>query len=69
MVGAKPVFVDITKELQIDINKCQELITEYTKAIMPVHIYGFTANMDDVTSFSRKNKLFIIEDGSTSIRY
>ena len=39
MVGAKPVFVDITKELQIDINKCQELITEYTKAIMPVHIY------------------------------
>ena len=67
MVGAKPVFVDITKELQIDINKCQELITKNTKAIMPVHIYGFTSNMDDVLAFSKKNKLLIIEDAAQAL--
>ena len=67
MVGAKPVFVDITKELQIDINKCQELITKRTKAIMPVHIYGFTSNMDEVLSFSKKNKLLIIEDAAQAL--
>lgn len=67
MVGAKPVFADINAELQIDINKCQSLVTQKTKAIMPVHIYGFTANMDDVIQFSNKNKLLIIEDAAQAL--
>ena len=40
MVGAKPIFVDINKDtLHIDLDKCTNLITDNTKAIMPVHIY------------------------------
>jgi len=67
MVGATPVFVDITDELQINILECERVLSPKTKAIMPVHIYGFTSNMDEVMSFSYKNNLLVIEDAAQAL--
>ena len=67
MVGATPIFCDIGPDLQIDINSCEKLITEKTKAIMPVHIYGMACDMDKVCNFAKKNNLLIIEDAAQAV--
>jgi perosamine synthetase len=67
MCGAIPRFCDITDDLQIDINDCERLITEKTKAIMPVHVYGIASNMDKVCEFAKKHNLKIIEDAAQGI--
>ena len=61
--GAKPVFVDVGNEdYLIDVNKIEQKITSKTKAIIPVHLYGQSADMDRIISISRKYKIHIIED-------
>lgn len=60
--GAKPVFVDCTDNLLIDIDKIEEKITPKTKAIMPVHIYGRIVNMDRIMEIAKKYNLRVIED-------
>lgn len=63
MAGAIPVFADI--ELQsrcIDPNKIQRLITNKTKAIIPVHIYGQPAKIEEILPIARKNGLKVLED-------
>ena len=61
--GAKPVFVDIEPDYYtIDANKIEEKITAKTKAIIPVHLYGQSANMDKIKLICEKNNLFLIED-------
>lgn len=60
--GAKPVFVDCREDLLIDPEKIEEKITERTKAIMPVHIYGRVCDMDWITEIAKKHNLRIIED-------
>jgi len=68
MVGAKPIFVDIDRDtLHIDLDKCKDLITDNTKAIMPVHIYGTAVDMDSVMSFAKNHKLKVIEDAAQAI--
>lgn len=68
MCGAKPVFVDINKDdLQINIEDCNRVLTNNTKAIMPVHIFGLSANMDEVMDFANKNNLKVIEDAAQAI--
>ena len=63
--GAKPVFVDIDEDnLNIDVEKIEDAITEKTKAIMPVHIYGQAADMDPVVKLAKKHNLGIIEDAA-----
>ena len=48
-VGATPVFVDVNRDTFVmDANKVEELITEKTKAIMPIHIYGYPVDMDKI---------------------
>ena len=66
-LGAKPVFVDICDDLQIDIEDCARVLTENTKAIMPVHLFGFAANMDNVRGFAKKHDLSIIEDSAQGL--
>ncbi len=62
-VGAKPVFVDIEPETyNMDSEKIEEKITEQTKAIMPVHLYGHPCEMKHVISIAKKHKLSIVED-------
>lgn len=66
--GAKPVFVDIDPvTFNIDPTLIEEKITEKTKAIIPVHLYGQTADMDPIIEIARKYNLYIIEDAAQAI--
>jgi len=61
--GAKPVFVDCEPHSwQIDPMDVRNKITTKTKAIMPVHIYGHPANMDELRAIANEHNLLIIED-------
>lgn len=62
-LGAVPVFADINKEsYNIDPNLIEAKITEKTKAIIPVHLYGQAADMDPIVKLAKKYNLSIIED-------
>src|SRR2546425_3344433 len=62
-VGAKPVFVDVDKDtLTIDPYDLKEKITERTRAILPVHLFGHPAYMDEITEIAERHSLEIIED-------
>ena len=68
VVGAIPVFVDVKLEdFNIDENKIEEAITSKTKAIMPVHIFGTSVNMDRINEIAKKNNLYVIEDACQAI--
>lgn len=68
MTGATPIFCDINEDdLQINIEDCHKLVSRKTKAIMPVHLYGFAANMDDVMGFAKKYNLLVIEDAAQAL--
>jgi len=63
--GAKAVFVDSDLQTwQIDPAKIEAKITNRTKAIMPVHLYGQPCEMDTILSIAKKNNLFIVEDSA-----
>ncbi|PWB39048.1 MAG: erythromycin biosynthesis sensory transduction protein eryC1 [Parcubacteria group bacterium] len=63
LLGAIPVFVDIDEQTNnIDVSKIEAKITPKTKAIIPVHLYGQTADMDPIMSLAEKNHLLVIED-------
>ncbi len=65
--GAEPVFVDIDKDtFNIDVNKVEQAITEKTKAILPVHLYGNPCNLDKLTEICNKHNLIMIEDCAQS---
>ncbi len=62
-VGAKPVFVEPElATFNIDVARIEEAITERTKAIMPVHLYGQACDMDTIMDIAGKYKLFVVED-------
>ena len=68
VVGAKPVFVDVSlDDFNIDVNKIEKAITERTKAIMPVHIFGTPADMDKINEIAKKHNLYVIEDACQAI--
>lgn len=65
--GAVPVFVDIDPEtFNINPGAIEEKITNKTKAIMPVHLYGLPAHMPEIIKIAKKHNLFIIEDACQS---
>lgn len=67
-VGATPVFVDVDKEtFNIDVTKIEEKITSKTKAIMPVHIFGQAADMDEINEIAKKHNLYVIEDACQAV--
>jgi perosamine synthetase len=67
-VGAVPVFVDvIPSSFSIDIAAAQVKLTEKTKAIIPVHLYGNAASMVEILEFATKNSLKVIEDAAEAI--
>lgn len=68
LVGATPVFVDVEKKTyNIDPLKIEEKITEKTKAIMPVHIFGQAAKMDEIMVIAEKYNLKVIEDAAQAV--
>ena len=67
--GATPVFVDIDPaSFTIDVTQIEEAITERTKAILPVHLYGQPADMDPLLDIARKHGLTVIEDAAQAHR-
>jgi len=65
-VGAIPKLVDIKDNYLIDTSKIEREISKKTKAIIPVHLYGQTCDMDKIIKISKKHKLKIIEDCAQS---
>jgi len=64
-LGAKPVLVDIEPETwNMDVSQIEAKITDKTKAIMPVHIYGHPVDMDPVMELAEKYNLKVIEDAA-----
>jgi len=67
LLGAKPVFVDVDEETaNIDVSKIEAAITPRTRAILPVSLYGQTADMDEINEIGRKHGLPVIEDAAQS---
>ena len=63
--GGKPVFVDVDeKTFNIDPEDVKRKITANTKAIMPVHLYGQTANMDEIMEIAEEHDVYVIEDAA-----
>lgn len=60
--GATPVFVDADEHMEIDADQIESKITEKTKAILPVHLYGQSSRMDKIEEIARKHGLKLIED-------
>ena len=64
-LGAKPILVDIDPQTwTMDVSQIESKITEHTKAIMPVHIYGHPVRMDKIIELSKKYNLLVIEDAA-----
>ncbi|MDC0469389.1 DegT/DnrJ/EryC1/StrS family aminotransferase, partial [Candidatus Pelagibacter sp.] len=64
--GAIPKLVDVGEDYLIDCSKIEHAITKKTKAIIPVHLYGQSCDMDKIIKISKKYKLKIIEDCAQS---
>ncbi|MCE5315546.1 MAG: DegT/DnrJ/EryC1/StrS family aminotransferase [Armatimonadota bacterium] len=68
IVGAKPVYADIDpKTFNLDPAKVEEKITDKTKAILPVHLYGQCADVDEFAKIAEKHNLKLIYDGAQAI--
>ena len=66
--GAKPIFVDIRPDtMNIDETKIEDVITERTKAIVPVHYAGVACEMDTIMDIAARHHLMVIEDAAQGI--
>ncbi len=66
-LGAKPVFVDVLPDQNINPELIEKKITKKTKAIMPVHLTGRVCDMDKILNISKKYSIPIVEDAAQSI--
>jgi dTDP-4-amino-4,6-dideoxygalactose transaminase len=67
LTGAKPVFVDVREDYNINPGLIQEAITPATKAILPVHLTGRPADMDPVLDIAERHGLFVVEDCAQAV--
>lgn len=67
MVGAQARLVDVGDDYNMSPDKLEEVITDKTKALIPVHLTGMPANMDAINSIARKYNLFVVEDSAQAI--
>jgi len=65
-VGLKPVMADISDDFNINPKEIEKLITKKTKAILPVHLYGHSCQMDKIMKIAKKYKLTVVEDCAQS---
>lgn len=68
LVGAKPVFVDVRDDYNLDPEQLGSVLTHKTKAILPVHLTGRPADLFPILSFAKKHNLFVIEDCAQAIQ-
>ncbi|WP_061810753.1 DegT/DnrJ/EryC1/StrS family aminotransferase [Rossellomorea vietnamensis] len=67
-VGAKPVFVDIEEEtFNMDPEEISKKVTNKTKAIIVVHLFGLSAKMDEIMKIAKENDLYVIEDACQAL--
>ena len=68
LLGLTPVLVDVDSEsFNINLNSLERAITKKTKVIIPVHLFGQVANMDEIMKIAKKYNLFVIEDTAQAI--
>ncbi|HEX3722418.1 MAG TPA: DegT/DnrJ/EryC1/StrS family aminotransferase [Nitrolancea sp.] len=66
-VGATPVLVDVDPEtFTLDLEKLEHAITSKTRAIMPVHLFGHSEDMDPIMEMAKRHNLFVVEDACQS---
>jgi len=64
---AKPIFVDIEDQtFNIDPSLIEKAVTKKTKAILPVHLYGYPCNMEEIMRIAKRHNLILIEDAAQS---
>jgi dTDP-4-amino-4,6-dideoxygalactose transaminase len=66
-VGATPILVDVAGDFNIDADKIEEAISPKTRAIIPVHLNGYMANMPRIMEIAKKYGLSVIEDACQSL--
>jgi dTDP-4-amino-4,6-dideoxygalactose transaminase len=66
-VGAKPVFVDVKKDYNMDPVALRKSMTSKTKAVIPVHLYGYPADMDEIKEIARSRSVAVMEDAAESV--
>ena len=68
LLGLKPVVVDIDpKTFNINPSLIKDKISDKTKAIIPVHLFGQTCNMEEILEIANKHNLFVIEDNAQAL--
>ncbi len=65
-VGAKPVFVDVGEDFNLDVSQIEKKITKNTKCILPVHLFGRCCDMNKINQLAKKYNLSVIEDSAQS---
>jgi dTDP-4-amino-4,6-dideoxygalactose transaminase len=66
-VGARPVLVDVGRDFNIDVKQIEKAVTPDTRAIMPVHLNGYMADMAGVMEIAEKHNLTVVEDACQSL--
>ncbi len=67
-VGAKPIFIDVDLEnYLLDLTLLEKALTPSTKAVLPVHLFGYPVNMDQVLAFAKEHNLRVIEDCAQAV--
>lgn len=68
LLGLSPILVDVDSQtFNIEIEAASHLITSRTKAIVPVHLYGQCANMEQIMKFAESHNLYVVEDTAQAI--
>ncbi len=68
LLGLKPVFVDVfSGTFNINYREIEKVISSKTKAIIPIHLFGQSSNMEEILKIAEKHKLFVIEDACQSL--
>jgi len=68
LLGLKPIMVDVDENtFDIELKGIEKYLTQNTKAIVPVHLYGQSADMEKILEFAKKHNLFVIEDNAQAI--
>jgi dTDP-4-amino-4,6-dideoxygalactose transaminase len=67
LTGGRPVFVDVREDLNMDPDLIERAITPRTRAILPVHLTGKCAAMDEILNIAQKHRLHVIEDAAQSV--
>lgn len=66
-VGAKPIIINVDRSLNMDPNLIEKSVTKKTKAILPVHMLGYSCQMDKILKIAKKYNLFVIEDNCEAL--